>query len=174
MSGDPTSVYLTLCCSGSLLTAFGIVGVLLLVRYRRQLDEAHAAHAWPKASGQVTVSTVKELSTTWADGESTSEYYADIRYTYQVNGQIQTGKDVAVGGQSPSLVIGPCNALAARYPVGKAVSVYYNPQNPSEAVLEKHSSGATTSLVIGIIMFLLAACFACAMVSTVIGNYFDL
>jgi hypothetical protein len=34
-------------------------------------------------------------------------------------------------------VTGQAQATAARYPIGATVTVYYNPANPAEAVLEK-------------------------------------
>ena len=41
---------------------------------------------------------------------------------------------------------------AAKYPAGSQVTVYYNPQNPSESVLERRATGSL--LLLGLIVAL--------------------
>ena len=60
--------------------------------------------------------------------------YPVVRYSYQVGGQTLQGSRIApgmeVGGSGAGKVI-------SRYPLGAQVMVFYNPQNPSDTVLEK-------------------------------------
>jgi hypothetical protein len=41
------------------------------------------------------------------------------------------------------------------------VTVYYNPNNPSEAVLERAAGGSVLGIVIGIIFLLVSLCVGC-------------
>jgi hypothetical protein len=60
-----------------------------------------------------------------------------------VNGQSFTGKQVAFGAVRGYNVPAQAQEQANRYPVNTAVWVFYNPQNPSEAVLERVKAAAT-------------------------------
>ena len=118
-----------------------IVPVLLLVgfgifMYRRsQQSNAYrqVAQAWPSTTGTVLMSTVQSRRT----GRSYSTYPVVV-YQYQVNGTPYQSQRIKAGEQFMSIrVTGQAQATAARYPVGAKVTVYYNPSNPAESVLEK-------------------------------------
>ena len=102
---------------------------------------------WPSTMGNVVASRVEQRSS--SDG---STDYPVIQYSYQVGGQSHQGTKRApgpeVGGTGARKVVG-------RYPAGAQVMVFYNPQNPSDAVLERKAPAQW-------IMWLLLVVFDCS------------
>ena len=103
---------------------------------------------WPSTMGNVVASRVEHRSS--SDG---STDYPVIQYSYQVGGQSYQGMKLApgpeVGGTGARKVVG-------RYPAGAQVMVFYNPQNPSDAVLERKAPAQW-------IMWLLLVVFDCSL-----------
>jgi hypothetical protein len=90
--------------------------------------KAKASLAWPSAPGTV-VSSVLVQDTT---GEITT-FTPVVTYTYVVNGQTLQCDRV---GFSPTRN----KKILAKYPKGNPVQVFFDPQHPSTAVLEKGGS----------------------------------
>ena len=88
-----------------------------------------AVSQWPSTMGRVNTSHLERRHSS----DSGSTDYPVVEYSYQVSGQAYQGMKIApgpeVGGTGAGKVVG-------RYPVGAQVMVFYNPQNPSDAVLE--------------------------------------
>lgn len=90
-----------------------------------------AASQWPSTMGTVRMSMLESRS---SSDNSGSTNYPVVHYSYQVGGQMYQGSKIA-----PGMEVGGSGAgnVIARYPAGAQVMVFYNPQNPSEAVLER-------------------------------------
>lgn len=86
---------------------------------------------WPSVAGVVEVSKLKVSD----DSDDGTKYRPDIRYSFVYQGYAHTGDRVrcAMLWQEDARTF---DAVMAKYPVQQAVSVYVNPHNPSEAVLE--------------------------------------
>jgi Protein of unknown function (DUF3592) len=69
-----------------------------------------------------------------SDGEGGSTNYPVVDYSYQVGGQNYQSRKYAPGPEMGGTGAGK---VVARYPAGAQVMVFYNPQNPSDAVLER-------------------------------------
>lgn len=101
------------------------------------------AETWPITTGVITVS---EMSNTkehnfnkWfaALGSKRWTYYTPfIEYEYTVNG-IGCKSDVLGFVDQASPYSADISRILEKYPLGKSVPVYYNPENPTEAVLDK-------------------------------------
>ena len=118
-----------------LLLVVGIIGFVFLLLnaiflsilffMRRKMA---AVSQWPSTIGSVIMSTL--------DRRSSDDGYTDyplVQYSYQVGGQAYQGMKIAPGPEVGGTGAGK---VVARYPAGAQVMVFYNPQNPSEAVLE--------------------------------------
>ena len=115
------------------------LGLVLFAAAYKTL-QVRAAREWPSAPGKVVVSNsqvrkVKVLDDSREDGHRFEQRnFANIVYEYSVSGQRLTNNRVSIGEDLGNFEVAE---TIARYPVGTAVAVYYNPLHPREAVLER-------------------------------------
>ena len=129
------------------LVVLNAIFLAILLYMRRKVNQVSG---WPSTQGVITSSTLESRSS--EDGYT---HYPAVYYSYQVSGQAHKGNRIApgvdVGGSGARKVI-------ARYPMGAPVTVYYNPQNPADAVLEKQAPAPTLLwIVLGVLDCLLCA-----------------
>ena len=85
-----------------------------------------SSYSWPKAKGIVQSSEVI----------TSGEYYSpEIRYAFQVNGEKYESCNLDLSNIESGDPL-PSRRAVKRYPKGREVTVYYNPENPNECVLE--------------------------------------
>ncbi len=128
MNTEQIIIALSIC--GSLVVVDAIfLGIILFTR--RKVTKAST---WPSTLGTVTESRIQMRSN--SEGGRTS--YPLVRYTYQVMERSYQSQKVV-----PGMDVGGSGAqkVVARYPVGAQVMVYYNPEDPSEALLERGMPG---------------------------------
>ncbi len=139
------------------MLVFGVTAFLMLlgggllflgIRAKRT---AGASRAWPSAQGTIVSSQLL------ASGRGKSRWYkAQVSYTFAANGQSYTGERVMFGDARSSSMAKE-QGVVDRYKQGAAVEVFYNPQQPQDAVLERRTSGTTlTYLILGTVVFILA------------------
>ena len=51
-----------------------------------------------------------------------------------------------------------------QYPINSEVTVYYNPDDPQEAVLVRESKSTKTGLVVGVVMLVTVVCLMCTLI----------
>jgi hypothetical protein len=134
------------------LSAVGLVAIWGGFELR---ERARRMTTWPSVLGRVTASAVVAEGAFQTDG-STS-YYPQIRYTYVVAGRGYAGQrrsllNVGVEG----VFRGGAQRIVERYPVGSDVLVFYDPANPSEAILERTDpvAGPTLLVAVGVMLVL--------------------
>ena len=100
---------------------------LIVIFYTRR--KVRQAESWSSTVGTVTLSTIDVHKS----GRRSSIPYPDVRYSYQVMGREYEANKIMPGAE-----IGGSGAqkVIDRYPVNAQVRVYYDPQYPSDAVLE--------------------------------------
>jgi hypothetical protein len=145
-------------CLGIFLLAFGGGGIYLIIASRKTRAQAEASQNWPAAAGSVLRSEVGESTSTDSDGDTSTTYHPVVEYTYQVGGQSFTGRRITFGPVTGNSNPRKAQEVLSRYPSGGAVQVYYNPQKPDEAVLEKRASGTNVMLILGIVFLAITAC----------------
>lgn len=119
-------------------TGVGIFSAWLAEAIRRGLA---AARKWPSVPGRIEKSEVESFegySTSGKNGRRTPQtfYKSVLFYSYKVNGRAYTGHNVGTASQVTANWEAPARRLVSRYKVGQAVSVHYDPKNPSEAILD--------------------------------------
>lgn len=106
-----------------------VVGVAVLggvaLRRRSQAHDRHPSVSWQRTQGTVLSSTLQVRQ----QGASRVEVPL-VLYAYQVDGQKYRGERIRCGGPSGGDAV-------TRYPAGARVDVFYDPQDPSVAVLER-------------------------------------
>ncbi|MGH8533949.1 MAG: DUF3592 domain-containing protein [Gammaproteobacteria bacterium] len=140
-----------------LLIGFGVfinaVGVLW---------QAFRTTHWPQTEGTIISSEMDSKDIPRGVGaleEKSRQYRADIAFRYQVDDETHMGDKVSVEF-APWWTKDYYKAkrILMRYPVGEDVIVYYDPNDPSNGVLDPGVS--STTLVESIIrVFIVAACF---------------
>jgi hypothetical protein len=104
--------------------------------------QVRAARDWPSTPGKVVISDsqvrdVRVLDDSREDGyRFEPRNFANIVYQYSVSGQLLTNNRVSLGEDHGNFGVAE---TIARYPVGTAVTVYYNSRHPRDAVLERDS-----------------------------------
>lgn len=103
------------------------------------LDEAKASEDWPTVTGVVIESDVEARQDRDRNGNgnrSSTTYKAIVVYDYTVDGKeyssgrIWFGSDISTSDQAQM------RNIVKGYPTGSDVKVYYNPDDPAEAVLQ--------------------------------------
>jgi len=112
-----------------------------------------AVSQWPSTMGTITNSYIDWRSSS----ESGQTAYPVIQYSYQVSGQTYQSSKYAPG---PEIGGTGANKVVARYPAGAQVMVFYDPQNPSDAVLERKAPAQW-------LMWLLLIVFDCVLCGVV-------
>jgi Protein of unknown function (DUF3592) len=112
-----------------------VFGGLILLMTMVKLFQIWRARNWPAVPGRVVRSEVEsKMSAAGGRGRgATAGNYALVAYDYVVNGRSYKARRVDLGEPAPNSEV---EETLARYPVGTAVSVYYNPAKPEEAFLE--------------------------------------
>jgi hypothetical protein len=148
----------TLIVVGSIVCTALIVDAIFLGVIFLTYRKVTAARNWPTTQGMVTMSALERRRSSNNRG---SVNYPVVYYTYEGGGQRYEGNRIApgmeVGGTGASKVI-------ERYPAGSQVTVHYNPQNPSDAILEINTPASVMILwfvfaIVNLMMCGMAALF---------------
>ncbi|SFI04377.1 DUF3592 domain-containing protein [Planctomicrobium piriforme] len=139
--------------------------LLILVALAVKLYEVQQVSRWPETTGKVLASRVAaskkkpgDAGYNFGDSEVSNEPF--VEYEYLVEGRKQRCQRVTIAEFT-----GPeeLEAILERYPVGKTVSVFYDPKNPSRALLERElPDGLVVGGIVVIGFFILAPVFAAA------------
>ena len=101
-----------------------------------QLLEARRSSHWPRTVATVTHSWVSRHE----DSEGDEMFEANVTYSYYVDGQLITADRIRVGPRTSLSWRRPAERLVAKYPVGRGVTVAYDPTDPRQGVLEPGST----------------------------------
>ena len=146
-----------------LVLLFAVLCIGAFVRARRQ---ASASMRWPTVAGTITKSDVIEecIEDKEDDDKSiirkTYRYQVDLRYAYQVGKRDFVGTAANWGGTAIYGLREVAEKAASRYGVGQPVTVYYDPEQPANAVLEPESrEGSLMPLIVAAICAVLGGAF---------------
>ena len=104
------------------------IGAVLYIVQLRQGLRADASKKWPRTSGTVTAAAVEKLPQHWW------RYRAALQYSYRVGGKDYQSSRVFWGGNEGREK--HMASVVKTYPAGGKVRVFYDPENPAEAVLD--------------------------------------
>ncbi len=115
-----------------------LIGVPLSIGGAVNFVHAKASMSWPAVNGVVDRSDIVEGS----GRRGNRTYKAEINYSYIVDGQRYHGNKCTTLETRWTSPAGAAR-VQSQYPVGAAVDVFYDPQDPARAVLEP---GVTVSI----------------------------
>lgn len=114
-----------------------LIGVLGI----RQALEMRASLQWPSVEGQIISSRISESRYNTGPSQDRvrrcCKYQLQVRYRYEVDGLVLEGDRLRIRSNKTSVRAAAERELA-QYPVGARVTVYYDPEQPDQAVLIRH------------------------------------
>ncbi|WP_051654209.1 DUF3592 domain-containing protein [Persephonella sp. KM09-Lau-8] len=110
---------------GFWVTVLGLITLYLLYRLIR-------IYLWPKTEGIIIKSEIQKDKRTIAY----DYYYPHIEYKYTVNGKEYISNRIFLTEMASDYET--IKKLVEKFPEGSKVKVYYNPFNPSDAVLKRN------------------------------------
>jgi len=151
---------------GALCVLFVGLGVAAIGGYQlylvwRNRRRAAASQGWPATGGLIVQSEVQKEVSTDSEGDTTTSFIHRLEYEYRVGGQVYRSRQMAFGAAAAYPTAAKAGAAAGRFPPGAGVTVYYNPQRPDQAVLQRAATGQTALLTVGVIFLLSGLCMAC-------------
>lgn len=145
---------------GFLLLTGIVFGLFAVVAAPIEMFQKARAESWPARKGVVTVSYARQQRGGFGRNPSGPYWTGEICGKYLDSGEMFCIARVRYGGFR--FGAGKASALAtvARYPVGREIEVYYDPEDPKETVLEPRSSWREMFTLLGLgIGFLLLPVF---------------
>lgn len=97
---------------------------------------------WPKTSGVILFANIER----YYRGKDVAKEVLQLSYHYTVDGITREGNRVSF--QSFAWFFGDLKKLLAKYPKDQEVTVYYDPLQPENAVLEKGTTRADAMLLV--------------------------
>ncbi len=110
-----------------------LTGAVALYLGNQSLASERKTEGWVTTEGKVIGSSVETRTT-----EHGTQYVPLVLYEYRVGSVIQHGSRLMVSSQLTGSKA-DAQATVNAYPVGQAISVYYNPTLTSESVLVRNS-----------------------------------
>ena len=110
------------------------VVVMICAMLAHKLLQARAASTWLQAQGQITKSTTEARSHQFAGETSEVKNFPAIAYRFSVDGKTYTGTRISIGDDTAGANL---EVTLKRYPRDAAVTVFYDPKNPKNCVLER-------------------------------------
>jgi hypothetical protein len=142
----PLSIYAV---QMGLLVLLVPIGITALVA-REKLGRVQQAAGWKSVQGKVIESQVSDSVSDSRVKNKLFENMPRVRYAFTANGREFTGERISFGDDT-----GGANTQAtlSRYPVGKEVTVYFNPRDPEDCVLEREAPKAMLGGCLGMVAF---------------------
>ena len=149
------------------LVVISLIGLASLYKGFTTLTRGAGSSDWPTTQGVIVSSEIQSISRT---RESTRRqrkkfgvrrvkrytvYRPLVTYRYTVNGQTYTQRNLDVNGSSEYRKQSSAEAILEKYPVGQEVTVYYDPDNPRDALLEPGEDRGSVLLFFVVGMFML-------------------
>ncbi len=130
---------------------FILVGAAMFAIWLFLRKKAKATGQWPSTRGRVVASDVYRHPDT-ENGPGSED--VRVAYDYEVAGATLRGNRVSLSGSGS----GTTKAKLARYQPGTEVDVFYDPQKPASAVLERKLPGNLVLFpIVGTVFFIVGA-----------------
>jgi hypothetical protein len=142
--------------SGMVAIPFVIIALVFIFLALRNSRKASASRSWPTTAGKVIASGIEpRRSRSGTSGYSTS-YYPVVQYQYQVEGRTYMSNRITFGNEVGYGWTNMAQKQVDNYPPGSNVAVFYDPNDPAVAVLER-TAGASSKIywVIAIIILVI-------------------
>ncbi len=134
-----------------LVVFFAVGGTFVSLAAIAALKSGFAAKSWPRTPGRIVLSSTMSYSS----DENRQMHMPVVEYTYAVAGKPYSSRSIQLDSESAGSEA-YATKTAARYPKGMAVTVFYDPANPSRAALDIKSMMGWWLLVLAGVLFMIA------------------
>jgi Protein of unknown function (DUF3592) len=141
---------------------FIAIGLGLLYHARSLSAKAQQSLSWPSTEGLISHSAVLLRMQQSSSSATAATYKADVTYRYKVRDRDYSSERITLADFSSTS--GRAQGIVNRYPDGASVTVYYNPVDPADAVLER---GGTSGIGL---LYLIGGVFAAAGLLLLLGS----
>lgn len=111
-------------------------GIFLMGLGGYEIKGSRESGSWPTAQGAISSSSVSKRTARDSDHRTKITYYPKVGYHYQAEGKKYFSTRIVFGVGESGGSMKWAQKIVNRYPVGKKVTVYYNPEDPQYGVLE--------------------------------------
>ena len=121
---------------------FALCGLVAIMVGRSMSAKDREIASWPRAAGTITTSHTELVESTYRDHRgfyrTTTAPASIVKFSYSANGRELHGDQISRYAQAFT------KDPLGRYPLGHAVQVHYDPNDPTKAYLEAPRSPAAT------------------------------
>ncbi len=121
---------LRLTISKGLFLAVGIFSAAIGAYGTNLIQDANSTKDWPTVQGKIVTAEVRPGGT---EGKSRPA----VRFQYSLRGSIYRSEQYRRNVAGQLMNTAAAEALVKKYPVGTQVLVHYEPENPSNAIIEQ-------------------------------------
>lgn len=135
------------------------MAVLFVVAVVAKMLEVRRASGWSTAVGRIVKSSTAAERHRSAGEATTVKTMPAVEYEFSVGGRKVRGNRIGIGEDSGGANTG---ATLRRYTVGAAVTVYYDPANPKNCVLERgvpEGVGKGLAIIVGFVIVLVGVVY---------------
>ena len=133
------------------LVIVALVFIYLALRAGRQ---AGVSKKWPATTGKIIASGIEPRSSYSSEGGNSTTYVPVVQYQYAIDGRTYMGNRISFGNQVGYGWTNMAQKQVDQYPPGANVAVFYDPNEPAMAVLER-TVGASGKIYWGIAVLML-------------------
>ncbi len=132
-----------------------VTGVISIVLGSGYLNDPRGISKWPYTSGEVEGSSLTPINVKWMPFYSRRYYQAGLTYRYTVDSVEYLGTEISPNGNPEFETSQEVTDFTGEAHQKYEISVYFNPENPSEAYLQV-PEGKRNWLLVGVGGFSLA------------------
>ena len=153
-----------LMCGGLFSFLVGGIGIFLIIRFQRSRVKARESLNWQSATGKVNFTEVQ----TSTGIDERYRYTPIVYYSYQVGDQTYESTRIALGREYKFALPQKAEEKLAKYPPEREITIYYDPKNPEDAVLERQVVGTKGGLIVGILLTATMLLMLCSLLYLVV------
>ncbi len=143
----------------SLIVALAFISIGLWLQYWawRQKKTMHRSQRWPRATGKVLVSEIREARPN--QDEYTTLHFI---YSFVVKAQTYTGEKLNHFALEQNMSLEEMQAFIQKYPIQAPIQITYNPEDPADCVLlPNEAQGSKERQALALILLTLGVLMLC-------------
>ena len=131
---------------------FAVAGGYMLYKLLKNIVLYLQSKRWMRTEGQILFAGVDSQTSIEVDGPHTT-YQAKVIYRYTVSGNTYDHNQIAFNSDLRTENYQKQAEIASQYAPGEAVTVYYNPNHPENAIIERKIFSVLVHIMMVLIFF---------------------